>query len=118
MGENKRKVGSEYEKKAVMYLLSNGYEIIEQNFFCRYGEIDIIARNEGYLVFVEVKYRKNDRFGMPQESVSLPKQKKIIGCARYYCYKNKTESDCPIRFDVVAILGNDVQLIKNAFMIT
>jgi len=115
MRENKRKIGSEHEKTAVEYLIEHDYEIIEQNFYCRNGEIDIIAKNEGYLVFVEVKYRKSDKYGIPQEAVSLAKQKRIIDSSRYFCLKNKISPYYPVRYDIVAILGENIELIKNAF---
>ena len=56
---NKRKVGTDYEKQAAEYLKKKGLKILEQNFYCRMGEIDIIAKDREYLVFVEVKYRRN-----------------------------------------------------------
>lgn len=115
MGENKRIIGSEYERAAAVYLQKQGYEIIEHNFFSRYGEIDIIAKDGEYLVFIEVKYRKNDKYGMPQEAVSATKRRRIISSSRYYCIKNEIPQDYPVRYDVVAILGEDIEVIKNAF---
>lgn len=112
--QNKRKVGADHEKKAGEYLKLQGYEIIEYNFFSRTGEIDIIAMHEGYLVFLEVKYRDNDRAGHPLEAVSVAKQKSICKCAAYYLKKNGLY-DVPVRFDVVGILGDEIQVIQNAF---
>lgn len=112
--KNKRQIGFEYEKIAGEYLEKHGYEIIEYNFYSRSGEIDIIAKHEGYLVFVEVKYRENNKSGHPLEAVSIAKQKTICKCAMYYMKKNHLY-DVPVRFDVVGIIGNEVALVQNAF---
>lgn len=112
---NRRKVGTAYEKEAVLFLKNKGYEIIEQNYYCRYGEIDIIARESDYLVFVEVKYRKNNEMGMPESAVNYTKKKHIIQSAQNYMYEKYKRDDIPSRFDVVAIQGELIHLIKNAF---
>ena len=112
--QNKRAIGSNYEKIAGQYLEQLGYQIVEYNFHSRFGEIDIIAKHQGYLVFVEVKYRENDKSGHPLEAVSVSKQRTISKCAFYYMQKNKLH-DVPVRFDVVAILGEELQVVQNAF---
>ena len=112
---NKREVGSTYERRAGEYLIQHGYEIVEYNFRCRLGEIDIIARDEQYLVFVEVKYRKNTRTGSPLEAVNKKKQQTISRVASYYCLTHGYGEEVPCRFDVVAILKDEVLLVKNAF---
>ncbi|MBQ8802708.1 MAG: YraN family protein [Tyzzerella sp.] len=112
--KNKRATGADYEKKAAAYLESKGYEILEFNFHCRMGEIDLVAKDGEYLVFVEVKYRDSEKKGHPLEAVSAQKQRTISKCAMYYMTKNGL-SYMPVRFDVVGILGNDIQLIQNAF---
>ena len=114
MMQNKRKIGADYEKRAGEYLESQGYEIVAYNFYSRTGEIDIIAMHQGYLVFVEVKYRENDNTGHPLEAVSSVKQKSISKCAAYYLKKHNLY-DVPVRFDVVGILGNEIQVVQNAF---
>lgn len=103
-----------YEKKAGAYLEAQGYEILQYNFYCKMGEIDIIAREGEYLVFCEVKYRDSDQKDHPLEAVSFAKQKKISLCALYYLSKQKC-IDVACRFDVVGILGEEIVLIKNAF---
>lgn len=103
------------EQKAADYLKQKGYRILERNFYSRYGEIDIIAREGKYLVFVEVKYRTNTSHGTPQEAVSYSKQRTICRVANYYCLKRGIQEGTACRFDVVAILGNDVTLFRNAF---
>lgn len=111
---NKRRKGNDYERVAGNYLESQGYQILEYNFYTRAGEIDIIAKHEGYLVFLEVKYRKDENKGHPLEAVQIQKQRTISRCALYYM-KKKGVSDMPVRFDVVGILGEEIILIQNAF---
>lgn len=112
---NKRKVGQKQEEIAAEYLKGQGYKILEQNFCCPLGEIDLIALHQGYLVFVEVKYRRTLREGYPQEAVTLAKQKKISKAALWYMTKNEIYSDMPCRFDVVAMMPNEIQVITDAF---
>ena len=111
---NKRDIGAQYEKMAGEYLREKGYEIIEYNATSRHGEIDIVARDGAYLVFTEVKYRKNLSCGHPLEAVNEKKQRSICKCARYYIQKNGLEY-LPVRFDVVASVGETVEMIQNAF---
>ncbi len=112
---NKRKVGSEKEAVAADYLSGIGYQILERNFYSRTGEIDLVAREGGYLVFIEVKYRRNNASGYPEEAVTPAKQRAIIQTARYYMLRNKYPEMTPCRFDVVAITGVEIRLIQNAF---
>lgn len=114
MGQNKRVIGSTYERLAGEYLENQGYEIIEYNVFSRPGEIDIVAKDGEYIVFVEVKYRSDDRYGQPLEAVSISKQRTISKCALSYLKKHRLW-DVPVRFDVVGILENEITLVKNAF---
>lgn len=111
---NNRKVGSTYERIAGEYLKLQGYEILEYNFRCKNAEVDIVAKDGEYLVFCEVKYRKNIRKGNPLEAVTSEKQKKISKAALYYVTMRRQEMQ-PCRFDVVGILGNEIQIVKNAF---
>ncbi len=115
MKENKREIGAVYEKQAVEFLQKKGYEILETNFRCRQGEIDIIAKEKEYLVFVEVKYRKDTRAGSGLEAVDYHKQHKIIQTARYYLYSHQLAEEIPCRFDVIGICPNKITLIRNAF---
>jgi len=112
---NKRKIGTDYEKLAGAYLQQQGYEILEYNFRCRMGEIDIIAKDGAYLVFAEVKYRSGNQSGSPLEAVHWKKQQIISRTALYYCMKHKYGESTPCRFDVVGICGEEYTLIKNAF---
>lgn len=110
-----RAIGAEYEKKAAQYLEGLGYRILEKNFRCRMGEIDLIAKDGSYLVFIEVKYRKDIRMGEPQEAVGYRKQKKICRTASYYCMTHRIPPQQPCRFDVAACLAGEWKLIRNAF---
>ena len=74
---NRRETGSRYEKQAAVFLEQKGYEILEMNFRCRRGEIDLVARDGEYLVFVEVKYRADLRCGRPAEAVTPAKIQRI-----------------------------------------
>ena len=113
--QNKRSLGSEKEKQALEYLLEQKVEILSQNFYFHGGEIDLIAKDGEYVCFIEVKYRKSNRFGVPEEAVTPSKQKKIIQGARVYLYKNRYPTDTPCRFDVISVFGQDITWIKDAF---
>ena len=80
----RKEVGSRGEKLAVDFLKRRGYKIIQRNFRCREGEIDIIAQQGDCLVFVEVRTKKGSRFGTPEESVTLSKREKLISLANAY----------------------------------
>lgn len=112
---NNRKVGHRWEVYAATYLNAQGYKILELNFNCKYGEIDIIAKDGNYLVFCEVKFRKTAEAGLPEEAVSFYKQKRIMSSALFYMSFHHLPDDTEVRFDVVSILGSEITLIKNAF---
>lgn len=112
---NKRKIGSEEEQKAAEFLYHNGYRILQTNFYCKAGEIDIIGENEGYLCFIEVKYRCGLKRGYPEEAVDVRKASRITKSALCYMNMKGLSDSTPCRFDVVSILNDDVRLIKNAF---
>lgn len=112
---NKRKLGGSYEQMAAGFLSDHGYEILEMNFRCRIGEIDIVARDGPFLVFVEVKYRANMKYGGPLPAVNLKKQRIISKAAAFYLMKHHLGINTPCRFDVVGILPDQIQLEKNAF---
>ena len=114
MAENKRQTGTEYERKAGAYLEEKGYEILEYNFRCRTGEIDIIARDGDYLVFCEVKYRSDAKSGHPAEAVDQRKQRTISKCALFYLTRRGL-SDAACRFDVVSFEGDRVTIYQDAF---
>lgn len=112
---NKRKVGTEWEKAAAQYLAGQGMKVVESNFRCRQGEIDLIGYHQGCLVFVEVKYRKTSQSGYALAAVDCRKQRRICRVADYYRYLHRIGNDAGIRYDVVAIQDGEVQWVQNAF---
>ena len=114
--ENKRKIGKDYEQKAAEYLEQKGFLILAKNFCSRYGEIDLIAKDDGYVVFIEVKYRRDGSCGDPLEAVNAVKQKRICRTASYFCIRHGYPDTTPCRFDVVALTGEgEFVHIQNAF---
>ncbi len=111
---NKRSLGKKYEQMAAAYLQDKGYHILYHNFQCRLGEIDIIARHNAYLIFVEVKYRKRKDYGYPREAVNFKKQQHIIRTAAYYLLTH-VGVEVPCRFDVIEILEEQITHIEAAF---
>jgi len=112
---NRRSIGTEQETKVQEYLQSQGYEIVARNFYTKHGEIDLIAKKDDYLVFIEVKYRADGRYGAPEEAVDYRKQRKIIAAAQYYMYKNRISFDTPCRFDVAGVTDEEIRITENAF---
>lgn len=106
--------GSIGESQAEGYLLEQGYEIIETNYKNKIGEIDIIAKFENRIIFVEVKSRATARFGYPREAVDYKKQQKIRMVADIYL-KSRKMFNAYIRFDVIEILAGKLTHIISAF---
>lgn len=117
-GSGRIRTGKRGEDMAVIYLKDTGYRIIERNYKCLFGEIDIIAKDGDTVVFVEVKSRKSEDFGDPQTAVGREKKRKISLTSLKYL-EEKHLYPCDARFDVVAIkilpAGNTIELIQNAF---
>jgi putative endonuclease len=108
------------ENAAVAYLERNGYRILARGFRFLRGEIDIIARDGGTIVFLEVKTRAGAGFGPPEESVTASKQRRIRRMAEGFLMKGRIRPDTPCRFDVISLrVGDDgvpeVRHIKDAF---
>ena len=101
--------------KAASFLKTQGYQILERNYRCKKGEIDLIAREGQYLVFVEVKYRSTNESGLPEEAVDLRKQRQISRVAAWYLTEKGLDIYTPCRFDVVAIEGEEIRLYRDAF---
>jgi putative endonuclease len=113
---DKRIKGDEKERLAESFLAAKGFTLIERNFFCKAGEIDLIMKEGEYLVFIEVRYRENKEFGGALASITPSKQKKLRRSAEYYLIKHFNNSPPPCRFDVVGIEGNnEIEWVKNAF---
>ena len=104
-----------YEEKAAAFLKERGFFLLDMNYRCRQGEVDLIGIHDGCLVFVEVKYRKDKRSGAPEEAVGPAKQMKICRVSDYYRLSKPAEAARQIRYDVVAICGEDVRWYRDAF---
>lgn len=108
--------GEKSEQLANLFLTNQGLKTIDKNFRCKYGELDLIMRDDKTLVIVEVRFRKSNKYGGALESITHKKQSRIIAATNYYLLINKINS--PIRFDVIAMSNDiDIQWIKNAFQI-
>ncbi|MDO4322425.1 MAG: YraN family protein [Lachnospiraceae bacterium] len=112
---NTRAIGAAYERKAAEYLQKNGYQILERNYRCRAGEIDLVARQGEYLVFAEVKYRRGPGRGSGLEAVDWRKQRRILRAASWYIREKRISPEHPCRFDVVSFRGDAVTLVQDAF---
>lgn len=106
--------GTKGEIIATQFLSLKKYKVLEANYSTKLGEIDIIAEDNGILVFVEVKARGTLAFGRPAEAVNWRKQNKIKKIAEIYLMKNN-KFFCDVRFDVIEIVGDDLNHIENAF---
>jgi putative endonuclease len=119
MEDTRKALGVKGEDLAVQYLKKKGFKVIERNYHCLLGEIDLIAREKDTVVFVEIKARSSLDCGLPQEAVDRFKQKRLIQVARFYMAEHNLKENIPARFDVVAIhltpSGPDIELIKDAF---
>lgn len=123
MPQDKRvELGRKGEKAALSFLRKKGYKILERNFRCRFGEIDIVAKKEDRIVFVEVRSRENLNLGHPEESLTYTKKKRLTKLALFYLSCHRLEN-IPCRFDVVAVVFEkgrikNIHLVKNAFEAT
>jgi len=100
--KNKQKIGKIGESAATEYLAKQGYTVLERNWRFHKAEIDIIAKHNGLLIFVEVKTRQSDRYGRPEDFVSTAQRKMIIGAASRYM--DKKNHEWAVQFDVIGIL--------------
>lgn len=123
---NKRIVGGRYEAMAASHLEAQGLKILERNFRCRMGEIDLIALleqqtdagSEKTIVFTEVKYRRTAASGQPFEAVDHKKRKTICRVADYYRLTHGGLYGYSFRFDIISILGEELTWFQNAFPYT
>ena len=120
-GADARRLGQWGEKQVAEYLRQKGWTVVDTNFRCRMGEIDIVAENGMFLAFVEVKLRKNDQFGSACEAVTPAKQRKLRTAAQFYLMGHPTQLQP--RFDVAEVYAPngvrtekpDIYYIENAF---
>ncbi|HZS38211.1 MAG TPA: YraN family protein [Polyangia bacterium] len=111
-----RAAGAEAERRAEQFLTRLGFRILDRNFTCKGGELDLVCDDDGTLVFVEVRARKHGDFGTPEETISATKRRRLVLAARHYLVKLGEERAC--RFDVVAIEGDEVRHLRDAFRAT
>ena len=115
---NHKMIGDQAETLACNFLQQHGLTLITRNFHCRRGEIDLVMRDHSALAFVEVRYRRQTRYGRAAETVARSKQVRIIRCAQYYMHYHQAWNDAA-RFDVVSIEGEpnnpEITWLKDAF---
>ena len=117
--QDKQKFGKLSEKLAAKFLKRRGYKILDTNYRCPLGEVDIVAADKDTVVFIEVRSRSSDSCGFPFETINFNKRKRIIKTALFYQKRNSLD-DYNVRFDVVSVLDNadkkaQIELIKDAF---
>lgn len=114
-----RELGQHFELKAQKFLENKGLVLLENNYSCRWGEIDLIMRDKNYLVFVEVRARKSATYGDAASSITRSKQQKIIKTAQYYLMTNQLHDKYPVRFDVISVQSSQsaIEWIPNAFVL-
>ena len=107
--------GAAAEELAAVFLEGQGLRIIERNYRCRFGEIDLVARSGAALVFVEVRARKSEAFGGAAGSITAAKRRRLVAAARHYLARHRVSRAC--RFDVVLIRGREpeIEWLADAF---
>ena len=110
----RREVGASGEDLAAAWYEANGYEVVDRNWRCRHGELDLVLRNGRQVVFCEVKARSGVGFGLPGEAITRDKKQRIRFLAARWLEDAKPRP-AEIRFDVAAILGDDVEVLEGAF---
>lgn len=114
MTTQRRALGARGEAMAAAWYESNGYEILARNWRCRDGELDLVVRNGRTFVFCEVKARTSDAFGVPAEAVTHEKRRRIRHLAARWLEESPIRP-AEIRFDVVSVLGGEIEVIPGAF---
>lgn len=113
---NSKAIGNSYEIQAAHYLISKGYNILDHNYRCRYGEIDLIAKApDQTIVFIEVKSRRSLTYGNAIEAVTPDKCNKIRKTSKFYIHEKKTGWNQMYRYDVIVFQNNHMEHIINAF---
>lgn len=111
---NRRALGAAGEAMAARWYERNGYEVLDRNWRCRDGEIDLVARRGGVVVVCEVKTRRGTRFGVPAEAVTVAKQRRLRRLAAAWLAAHDVRA-ASVRFDVVSVLDARVEVIEAAF---
>lgn len=114
MTTSRAATGRDGEAQAARWYEANGYEVVERNWACRDGEIDLICRRNRTIVFCEVKARATDAFGTPAEAVTHAKRARVRNAAAVYLQSSPVRP-VRIRFDVVGILGGELRVYEGAF---
>jgi putative endonuclease len=113
-----RQLGAVAEQRAAEYLQRKGYRVVDRNWTCRGGEIDLVClASDGTVVFVEVRARASSSHGTPLETVVDLKRRRLVRAAAIYLHVKKRE-DAACRFDVIAISGDDLEHVEDAFGLT
>jgi putative endonuclease len=110
----RQRLGAHGERVAARRYEARGYTVVARNWRCNDGELDLVLRGPGVLVFAEVKTRSSDRFGVPAEAVTPAKQRRIRKLAQRFC-ADTGERARSLRFDVVSVLRGQVEIIENCF---
>jgi len=111
----KARKGAKEEGLAAKFLTKQGCQIIEKNYYCKGGEIDLIILKENVLHFIEVKARKNSNFGHPAEFITHTKQQRLIKCAHFFLLKQPQYQNRPMQFDLVSLLNHEINWLQNIF---
>jgi putative endonuclease len=114
MTDARRALGQAGEDRAAAWYRAHGYEVHDRNWRCRDGELDLVVSRARTLVFVEVKTRRTDRFGIPAEAITPAKQRRLRDLARRYLEATGARP-AALRFDVVSILGGQLEVLTAAF---
>jgi len=116
MSNERINLGKRGENISVEFLKKQGYKIMARNYRCSLGEIDIVAKDKNVLCFVEVKTRKTKEYGLPEQAIDWHKQKKLAKVALTYLKEKKIYRQ-DLRFDVVSVYPDHIELIKDAFIV-
>lgn len=109
-----QEIGQAGEDRALAYLQQQGLTLVERNFLCKVGELDLVMRDGAYLVFVEVRERNNPLYGGAAASISPSKKRRIVRAAKFYLLRFAKMPAC--RIDVVAIDGERISWLRNAII--
>lgn len=112
--DSRQKLGAYGERRAARCYREAGYEVVARNWRCNDGEVDLVLRGPGVLVFAEVKTRSSDRFGVPAAAVTPAKQRRIRRLAQRFCAETGERARV-LRFDVVSVLRGEVDIIEGCF---